>query len=575
MHHWAFFFETFDIPYRTAMKKAFFLLTLLLAMNGAFSQDVKVNYTINEECGVATSIDFHLDESALTGKKVIGWTSYGNSIVQARPGDTITHLQTCELRPSFFIRIKFDQGPDTSIRIGFLGPVCPDFFSPQIGFLDSASQQAKVEFVFNDSSLAEHSLQKAFLSTTWITDVRGIERSLLMDTMSIFALAKKLGSSKPQKLMPGQYEVQYKLKTLYNSQPCTISQKRYFHIGHQSRISLQKQTAVLRVDTLTDSSRFTNDYGIVDEVFYWDKRGRAYCSAINWWENSTCIDTNILISVPDSNRARSTWKNSFPNYQSPAISEDIHYDYNSDGIIDFKSSQVSQKIKSNYLWRNEPFSPYPIRPYNVLPETLKDSVKATIWSRDSIGQWIKSEVTIDVCNGFERDDTLIYNYSERKFTIEKQKGQLLNIKLYTYTIVGPDTLLKIYKNIGLYGHENKYEVDLDTMAAFIVETISNDQRCDKIRRYVLSSPVGIDKIDLSKKVRISPRMSSTAVRIKAGDNIELKGWTILDLSGKVLLQKTLRNGSISNVGITSLTQGTYILHIETDKGVLNERITRM
>jgi hypothetical protein len=84
-------------------------------------------------------------------------------------------------------------------------------------------------------------------------------------------------------------------------------------------------------------------------------------------------------------------------------------------------------------------------------------------------------------------------------------------------------------------------------------------------------------IDLSNHINIYPNPASNYLNIEAKD-VQIETIEIYDLTGRRVLQdQNLINNRLNNssrqLGINNLSNGMYIVHIKTNLGVWNEKIT--
>lgn len=564
------------------MKKLLLLLVpLLLLLQQGFGQGVSLDHIENTDCGILQSVDLYLDVSQLTGDTVEYWEYQGTPRTVL---DTINVSLHCGVNYIGGIGVHFKSGQYTQIKGKNFEKQCPDFFGTQIGFLDSASQKASFNFRFNDSTQSTHTVKKAFLSTFMIADVQGRSVNIEIDSSTLFGKKGLFGKTNTLNLQPGQYRVNYNVNTIYNGNNCVVSNETYFHIGHLNKLSI-------REGILINSSIFNNHsdsgeadtssiirmhYVINDSIYYWDKRGIEYCQLINWWANIGCIDTNIFFISPDSNEARVRWAEVDPNYSKPAISEEVYYDYNSDGTIDRKASDFDPKARRTYAWKaTKTPADSSNMGYHLLHDSLSNQQAFTTWSRDSIGQWVKSEQLIDACKSFRRRDTVLIDKANYSLTIKQQGSSFLNVIIYKYDDFGSTKKAVKFVKMSPLQYAEEFTYTLDT-ADYLIRTFSENYRCDSGRSYKILLSTGKSPINLSKHIQVYPSIGSNHVHLKTNEKIDLQNWSVLDLSGKVLLtQQVSSNNSNVTMDITSLASGTYIVHIETKQGMLNERITKL
>jgi gliding motility-associated-like protein len=64
-----------------------------------------------------------------------------------------------------------------------------------------------------------------------------------------------------------------------------------------------------------------------DSVYYWHPGGQVFCELNEWWENTTCIDSNGYFYNPDSSAARYFWYKNIAGYTGPLYKEMIAWDF--------------------------------------------------------------------------------------------------------------------------------------------------------------------------------------------------------------------------------------------------------
>lgn len=565
------------------MKKTLLFSLGLLVIQHIFGQDVSLTYQENSECGLLQSVDFRLDTSQLVGDTVDYWTFYSKKYTA---NEQVKFSLHCGSNYVPGVEVYFTSGAYKwiNLRKQFIKS-CPNFFSPVIGFLDSASQKADVHLRFNDSSLNTHVLKKAFLSTTLFQDVGGQFVNLDIDSNTLFGRNGAFGNTQTLSLNPGKYKTNYTMDVEYDGSNCSISEETSFHIGHLTGVSIELEQYAPEYfsnDTLfTDTSLAIQGQPVIhDNTFYWDPKGLNFCETINWKENKGCKDTNVFFLSPDSNRARRRWIEDFPNYTKPAFAEEIHYDYNSDGIIDQKGSDFKQMARALSSWRRHKplIDSSQVKPHHhPLPEAFAkgNDFNITVWSRDSIGQWVKSEQNIDLCANFYRRDSLRFNDTNNTIIIRKMRHEFLNVMIYKYNSTRSSKELVRFERMHPFGRYTvEFEYPLEE-ADYLIRTVSGNSRCDTGRSYTILLSTGIKPVDLSKSIEVFPTLSKNTVQIKTKQQVHLQNCTVVDLSGKVLLSQKLNSGYQHSVDVSSLANGTYILRIETEQGILNERITKM
>jgi hypothetical protein len=80
----------------------------------------------------------------------------------------------------------------------------------------------------------------------------------------------------------------------------------------------------------------------------------------------------------------------------------------------------------------------------------------------------------------------------------------------------------------------------------------------------------LDKTQVSLKV--SPNPSYGLLNIETNQDFEMKSVRILDLTGKVILNRPSVNATQLQIEHRNLTPGTYLVEIRFDKGVVTEKV---
>lgn len=226
--------------------------------------------------------------------------------------------------------------------------------------LDSTTQRAKYQFKVKDSpnrhldSITRvHSSIRKVGSTSFAH--RGIvvkEDSFLVKPNGLADLSDSFSS----KLAPGQYLV---LTSAENTRGCSGITTESFHIGHIARLRAKTACAGTPVK-------------FHDSIYYFHPGGIEYCTSRDWFENlGSCIDTSKLFYNGVNIRNKRKAKN--PNYQFPAFSERIGWDFENDGIID--------------LWDQH-------HPSHVYEEGGEHT--CAMWTQDSLGIWQKDSLVFTV-----------------------------------------------------------------------------------------------------------------------------------------------------------------------------------
>ena len=73
--------------------------------------------------------------------------------------------------------------------------------------------------------------------------------------------------------------------------------------------------------------------------------------------------------------------------------------------------------------------------------------------------------------------------------------------------------------------------------------------------------------------RIFPNPANNKIRINSSKTLNIKNITFIDFEGKIFKPKSIHiNSSFTDVNISNLKNGIYILNIEVDKEVLKVKV---
>lgn len=174
------------------------------------------------------------------------------------------------------------------------------------------------------------------------------------------------------------------------------------------------------------------DVTFYDSTYYWHPSGQIFCELANWWDNTTCIDSNAFFYNPDSNTVR---KNRYRNglgkwYEAPDYKEMIAWDFdapryvkNPDGtdkldafgnkvrMQDWRRTMDSSNIEiwirpadsiqiwnlpsgvdtvranPSTIWDSNSYSRPVTWTYGSDPKYGIGKYDVTLWARDSMGCW--------------------------------------------------------------------------------------------------------------------------------------------------------------------------------------------
>lgn len=89
----------------------------------------------------------------------------------------------------------------------------------------------------------------------------------------------------------------------------------------------------------------------------------------------------------------------------------------------------------------------------------------------------------------------------------------------------------------------------------------------------LTVPTGINEQFLNK-IKIYPNPSNSSINIKIPKNLIISKIILTDLQGRLVKQKYFLSNDNMNLNIQDISQGTYILQIFTNKGIINKQIIK-
>lgn len=241
----------------------------------------------------------------------------------------------------------------------YMSDVNAEFVVRTQGLLDSVTQLRSIRArVLNQNSRTLDSITAIHyrLDKTATINGESISQKLREDSLEtqIDGLVD-LTDTVDYKLSPGKYVI---TSSGQNKRGCNGGQVKEVIVGHLANFRVQKACSGLPTT-------------FIDSVYYWDKRGASYCDIINWWANTTCIDTSDFFKNPT--KTRDYWVKNVAGYQLPKFKEQIAWDYDSDGTID------------------------DVNPSNPsFTYSKPGDYTCTMWSMDSTGQWIKNTKTFTI-----------------------------------------------------------------------------------------------------------------------------------------------------------------------------------
>src|SRR5690606_34033170 len=111
----------------------------------------------------------------------------------------------------------------------------------------------------------------------------------------------------------------------------------------------------------------------------------------------------------------------------------------------------------------------------------------------------------------------------------------------------------------------------------IVETTASVQAVHKFDNFVISA---VDTVPLStqdfisSKFNVFPNPMNDVVTITNNENINIEQIQVFDISGKNVKIHSYTNTNKVQLNLENLASGTYLLHINTNKGVAVKKIVK-
>lgn len=117
----------------------------------------------------------------------------------------------------------------------------------------------------------------------------------------------------------------------------------------------------------------------------------------------------------------------------------------------------------------------------------------------------------------------------------------------------------------LYGATNIEQLVLFT------DNYSSSAFVDNVQ--TVSGLLGVNKFDVAK-LSVYPNPTSGLVTISNDDNSSLETVSITDLNGRVVKSLKLNGESTSQINISELSAGVYMMNISSDKGSITKKIVK-
>lgn len=338
------------------------LTRLILDKRISIYDNPKADFKVIMEAGTCGNVFTCLENKSTNSANKYPITSisidWGDGETSSTLGDTLCHVYTSTGSMNHVYTVVDSKGCQDSKEVSKALDVKSSItfnLDLSVGKLDSVSQKAPLEIAMKNAGSTElDSLEIATIKIAQHANAHGNSQALYGPysfTKSSNGFIDPFGKL-VQNLEAGKYRISMALKSHKGCQGVAFAE---LTIGHLSKIRADYKCA-------DEPVKF------IDSTFYWNKLGQNYCDLINWWGNTTCIDTNDFFKRPNDVRKRLYGKIS--GYKPPTITERIAWDFENDGIID--------------LWdQHSPSHSYP-SPGNKT---------CAMWTLDSTGTWQKSIVT--------------------------------------------------------------------------------------------------------------------------------------------------------------------------------------
>lgn len=132
-------------------------------------------------------------------------------------------------------------------------------------------------------------------------------------------------------------------------------------------------------------------------------------------------------------------------------------------------------------------------------------------------------------------------------------------------------------SLGVSGTSGWFSSSNFSETRLIVETIGSVQAVHKFDNFVISA---VDTVPLStqdfisSKFNVFPNPMNDVVTITNNENINIEQIQVFDISGKNVKIHSYTNTNKVQLNLENLASGTYLLHINTNKGVAVKKIVK-
>jgi len=214
-----------------------------------------------------------------------------------------------------------------------------------------------------------------------------------------------------------------------------------------------------------------------------------------------------------------------------------------------------------------------------LPERYVTNIKASS---------IDANLVFVSHSGYKDNDNIshLHMSSDNGDTWIDISGDLPEIPINHIELIGNDTLF-IATDVGVYFSENQGENwlrignNMPLIPVFDIEIEPTEKRlvAGTFARSIWSFPLdslfigstSIEELSSKNEITVFPNPSNGSFQIDLG-NFNTNQVKIYDLKGKLVFQKTFNNSGIQSIN-SKLSNGNYILHLESEDSQISQQIT--
>ncbi|MFY0673834.1 MAG: gliding motility-associated C-terminal domain-containing protein [Bacteroidia bacterium] len=231
-----------------------------------------------------------------------------------------------------------------------------------------------------------------------------------------------------------------------------------------------------------------------DSVYYWHPGGQIFCELSNWFDNTTCIDSNAFFYNPDGNTVRQFFYDNIPGYAGPEFKEMIAWDF--DAVRFLKTADGSRDSLNNFG--------QPIRMKDWMRDMDPANIEVWIDPANEIQTWNNVDDTVDVA--MAKNTEWAQNSWSRPVTWEYGAHPKYGVGVYDVTLWARDSM-------GCWMPYTKK----DAITVLGVEARFNI--CDNCEDTLICTPATIAMRDTSVIIE------NTGNSVTKGANDEIVKWT--------------------------------------------------